>query len=33
MQPYLLKIFEKISDNLKCHLENLNKNPIETDIM
>lgn len=33
MQPYLLTIFEKISDNLKCHLENLNKNPSETNIM
>lgn len=33
MQPYLLKIFKKISDNLKCHLENLNKNPSETNIM
>lgn len=33
MQPYLLKIFEKISDNLKCYLETLNNKPIETNIL
>ena len=33
MQPYLLKIFEKINNNLTCHLETLNNNPIEINIM
>lgn len=33
MQPYLLKIFEKINSNLTCHLETLNNNPIEINIM
>lgn len=33
MQPFLLNVFEKISGNLKYHLEDLNNNPIETNIM
>ena len=33
MKPYLLKIFEKINDNLECHLDALSSNPIDTNIM
>ena len=33
LQPYLLNIFEKINSNLKCSLENLAKNPIDTYVL
>jgi hypothetical protein len=33
MIPYLLKIFEKITGTLKCHLKNLEKNPNDTYVM
>ena len=33
IKPYILKIFDKINGNLACHLEDLCKNPIETQVM
>ena len=33
MKPYILDIFDKISSNLQCSLQNLEKNPIDTYVL
>ena len=33
MQPYILKIFDKINGNLACSIKDLSKNPIDTYVM